>query len=230
MGRARPLSGVLLVAPLVGVVIGCGLPDPRPLLPPPTAPSAVDRSDQFSFAQPTDTAARRVQSVATFGYEIYYRFSGIGAATDRNLQDVDQLDASGFVSLRKTDDRLGVTRRPLIAVPGTARAEHHVILSFQAMGAGGDPDATLSTGDRVSLRRGVANTTTGVYERFECEGFQDQDADVSEAYRDEFHGDCAESEVVQLQLYAVAYARDADGRTQFSDALYLGSIDVTFRS
>ena len=228
MGHPRTLPGVLMVATLVGVVVGCGLPDPRPFLPPPTAPTAVDRSDEFSFSQPTDTAARRVQSVATFGYEVYYRFSGIGAEIDRNLQDVDQLDASGFVSLRKTDDRLGVTEQPLIAVPSTARAEHRVTLNFQAIGAGGDPDATLSTGGRVLLRRGVANTTTGVYERFECEGFQDQDADVAEAYRDEFRGDCAESEFVQLQLYAVAYAREAAGRTQFSDALYLGSINVTF--
>ena len=228
MGHARTLSGVLLVATLVGVLSGCGLPDPRPLLPPPSAPSAIDSSAEFSFSQPTDTAARRVQSVATFGYEVYYRFSGIGEETDRNLQDVDQLHASGFVSLRKADDRLGVTARPLIAVPSTARADHQVTLSFQAIGAGGDPDATLSTGGRVSLRRGVANTTTGVYERFECDGFSNQDADVAEAYRNEFRGDCAESEFVQLQLYAVAYARDADGRTQFSDALYLGSINVTF--
>ena len=227
MGRARPLPGGLLVATLIGVVTGCGLPDPRPLLPPPTAPSDSQASLTFTFSQPTGAGSDRVQNVETFGYEVYYRFSAVGASTERNLQDRAQLDASGFVSLRKADDRhpIGVTDRPLIVVAGAARAEHRVILSFAALQVGDDPHVTLNSGGRISVRRGVADTTTGLYQQFACEAFQPEHADV-EAYP-ELAQDCA-GLLVQLQLYAVAYGRDADRREQFSDALYLGSIDLAF--
>ena len=229
MRRARPLSGGLLVATLVGVVTGCGLPDPRPLLPPPTAPSASQASVAFTFSQPTGAGSDRVQNVETFGYEVYYRFSAVGVSTERNLQDRAQLDASGFFSLRNADDREGATERPLIVVAGAARADHRVTLSFAALQVGDDPHVTLSSGGRISVRRGVADTTTGRYQQFACEAFlpdDDDDDDDVEAYP-ELAQDCA-GLLVQLQLYAVAYGRDADRREQFSDALYLGSIDLTF--
>ena len=232
MGRARTLAGGLLVATLAGLVTGCGLPDPRPLLPPPSAPAFSDTADTFSFSQPTGAGSDRVPSLETFGYEVFYRFSAIGAATDRNLPDLTQLATNGFVSLRKADDRhpLAATGRPLIEVPSAARAEHRVTLSFVALEAGDDPDATLSSGGRVSLRRGVEDTFTGRYQRFACEDFEsdspDPDADV-EAYP-ELPQDCAAGLPVQLQLYAVAYGRDAERNEQFSEPLYLGSINVTF--
>ena len=230
MGRARTLSGVLLVATLVGVVSGCGLPDPRPLLPPPSAPVVSDTADTFSFSQPTGAGSDRVPGLEIFGYEVYYRFSTIGAATDRNLPDLTQLGANGFVTLRKADDRhpLAATGRPVIEVPSAARAAHRVTLSFAALEADADPYATLDSaaGSRISLRRGVEDTFTGRYERFACEEFDSGHPDV-EAYP-ELPQDCAAGDPVQLQLYAVAYGRDAERNEQFSEPLYLGSIDVTF--
>jgi len=225
--RARPLSGVLLVAAVVGVVAACGLPDPRPLLPPPTAPSDSDTDDTFEFSHPTGAGSDRVRTVQTFGYEVYYRFSSIGAATDRHLQDTAGLTASGFLSLRKAGDRQGVNAQPLIEVSSSARADHRVTVSFAALESGADPQVTLSPGGSISLRRGVADIT-GAYERFECEGFVAGQADVS-AYP-ELPQDCGAGLEVQLEAYAVAYGRDADGRTQFSDALYLGAINVRFRN
>ena len=131
------------------------------------------------------------------------------------------------MSLRKADDRhpIGVTERPLIVVAGAARVDHRVTLSFAALQVGDDPHVTLSSGGRISVRRGVADTTTGRYQQFACEAFLPEHADVK-AYP-ELAQDCA-GLLVQLQLYAVAYGRDADRREQFSDALYLGSIDLTF--
>ena len=228
MGRPRTLSGVL-AATLIGVVSGCGLPDPRPLLPPPSAPGFSDTADTFSFSQPTGAGSDRVPGLETFGYEVYYRFSAIGAATDRNLADLTQLRGNGFVSLRKADDRhpLAATARPLIEVPSAARAEHRVTLSFVALEeAGADPDASLSSGGRISMRRGVEDTFTGWYRRFACEEFESDHPDV-EAYP-ELPEDCAAGLAVQLQLYAVAYGRDAERYEQFSEPLYLGSINVTF--
>lgn len=232
MGRARTLSGVLLVATMVAVVIGCGLPDPRPLLPPPSAPASSDAADTFNFSLPTGAGSDRVPGLETFGYEVYYRFSAIGSATDRNLTDLTQLGPNGFVSLRKVDDRhpLAPTGRPLIEVPAAARADHRVTLSFGALEAGADPQVTLSPGGSISLRRGVEDTFTGRYQRFVCEEFESDppDSDV-EAYP-ELPQDCAAGLPVQLQLYAVAYGRDAERYEQFSEPLYLGSINVTFNN
>ena len=227
------LAGVLLAATLVGVVGGCGLPDPRPLLPPPSAPVFSDTADTFGFSQPTGAGSNRVPGLETFGYEVYYRFSAIGEATDRNLPDLTQLGANGFVSLRKADDRhpLAATGRPLIEVPSAARAEHRVALSFAALEAGTDPQATLSSGGSISLRRGVEDTFTGRYQRFACEEFESDPTDPPDpdvAAYPELVQDCAAGLAVQLQLYAVAYGRDAERNEQFSEPLYLGSINVTF--
>ena len=229
MGRARTLSGVLLLATLAGVVIGCGLPDRRPLLPRPSAPDDSQVRSEFSFAQPTEAGSDRVPGLETFGYEVYYRFSNPDeAAIDRNLPNLEQLRANGFVSLRRADDRhpLAVAARPLIEVPSAARAEHRVTLSFVALEADADPEATLSSGGRISLRRGVEDAFTGRYERFACEEFESNHPDVV-AYP-ELPQECAAGERVQLQLYAVAYGRDAERNEQFSEPRYLGSIDVTF--
>ena len=228
MRRVRPLSGVLLLATLVAVAGGCGLPDPPPVLPRPTNPSASDTADTFRFSQPAGTRTDRVRSVATFGYEIYYRFSAVGEATDRNLEELSQLRAKGFVRLAGADesDPIGVTDRPLIEVPSAARSSHRVTLSFAAITSRGDPQATLVAGGndvRISLRRGVGRH--GIFERFVCDRFQEDHADVAAFPR--LAEEC-DRERVQLQLYVVAYGRDAERREQFSDALYLGSINLTF--
>ena len=230
MGHAHTLSGVLLVASLTGVVIGCGLPDTRPLLPPPSAPAFSDTADTFSFSQPPGAGSDRVPSLETFGYEVFYRFSAIGEATDRNLPDLTQLGATGFVALRKADDRhpLAATGRPLIVVPSASRAEHRVTLSFAALEAGADPYAILNSGGRVSLRRGVEDTFTGRYEPFACEEFESDPPDPDVEAYPELPQDCAAGLAVQLQLYAVAYGRDAERYEQFSEPLYLGSINLTF--
>ena len=206
-------------------------PDPRPLLPPPSAPVVSDTADTFSFSQPKGAGSDRVPSLEIFGYEVYYRFSNPDeVATDRNLPHFDQLRANGFVSLRRADDRhpLAVAARPLIEVPSAARAEHRVTLSFAALEAGADPHATLGLGDSISLRRGVEDPFTGEYERFACDEFESNHPDVV-AYP-ELPQECAAGDPVQLQLYAVAYGRDAERNEQFSQPLYLGSIEVTFRS
>ena len=223
--RGWPPCGVLLLLAVSCLVTGCGLPDDRPVLPPPTDPSSSDTSDTFSFSQPTGT--ERVRSVETFGYEVYYRFSEVGESTDRNLVDRVQLNARQFVRLAGAGDRhpIDVTERPLLAVPSAARASHRVTLSFDPLADGEDPFAELSAGGSVSLRRGAADTTTGLYERFVCDRFLDGHPDA--AALPELASDCA-GRRVQLQLYAVAYGRDADRKEQFSEALYLGSIDLTF--
>lgn len=221
MGHFRGRSGLLLAALLAGALAGCGLPDgPAVPPPPPTNPSASDASDRFSFSAPGTTPGP-VEIVA-FGYELHYRFSAPGPETDINLRDRAQLRARRFVRLAKEGDRdaIDVADRPLLSVPRAAR----VTVDFAGIGEGDDPHAAVPGSPDISLRRGVVGSD-GTYERFTCDRFQKGHADVAAAPG--LAGGCAGGRF-QLQLYVLAYSRDVKSREQFSEPLYLGSIDVEF--
>lgn len=204
-------------------VAGCGLPDGPSVPPPrPTVPSASDASDSFSFSGTKPEPG----TVEAFGYELHYRFSALGDETDINLRDRAQLRARQFVRLAKEDDRdtIDVIDRPLIKVANAAPAAHDVTVAFAGISEGHDPYAALPGSRDISLRRGVVGSD-GRYEKFTCDRFQTRHADVAKAPA--LAGGCA-GERFQLQLYVLSYSRDVNRREQFSEALYLGSINVEF--
>lgn len=210
----------MLLATLAGALAGCGLPD-DPLVPPPppTAPSFSDAADSFSFSGTRP-------EVAVFGYELHYRFSALGDETDLNLQNRAQLSARRFVRLAKASDRdtIDVTDRPLLSVSSAVRKGHRVTVDFAGISEGRHPHADVDGGSDISLRRGVVSSD-GTYESFTCDRFQKGHADVAAAPG--LAGGCA-GERFQLQLYALSYSRNFDRREQFSEPLYLGSINVEF--
>lgn len=212
----RRAAGALLAAALAGALLGgCGLPsDPQPPLPRPTAPTASTTAHRFSFSQPAESVA----NAARFGYEVYYKFSALGAFTDRYLRDRAALRRRGFVRLADASklDPVDQADRPLI---GVAPGSHVITLDFAPLSYGGDPVAT--GGEReVRLRRGVERTD-GSYEPFACDRFLARHRDVEEL--EQLADDCA-GERFQLRLYALSYSRDDNGRERYSEALDLGSI------
>lgn len=215
-GRA---AGALLAVALAGALVGgCGLPsDPQPPLPRPTAPTASTTAHQFSFSQPAESVA----DADRFGYEVYYKFSAVGSSTDRFLRDRAALRRRGFVRLADASklDPVDQADRPLIRV-GVATGSHDIILDFRD---GGDPVATGGT-ERVRLRRGVVRTD-GSYEPFTCDRFLAWHDDVAEL--EQLADDCA-GEQFRLQLYALSYSRDDNGRERYSEALDLGWIFLVF--
>lgn len=215
----RRSAGALLTAALACALLGgCGLPsDPQAPPPPPTAPTASTTTHRFSFSQP----AGPVEDAARFGYEVYYKFFALGARTDRGLRDRAALRRRGFVRLADASKRDPVDQadRPLIRVePGS----HTITLDFSPLRYGGDPEATGGT-ERVRLRRGAVRTD-GTYETFTCDRFLTRHEDVAELKQ--LADDCA-GEPFQLQLYALSFSRDRDGRERYSEALDLTSIVLT---
>ena len=220
MASGIPLRGTLLFACLACLVAGCGLPDRRPDLAPPIAPSAKDALDQFSFTAPSS------RTEAFRGYEVYYRFFRSGAPVERNLESRQELTEQDFHRLAPLGDRVTQINVPLIDRP---EAGEEVVLRFDPVEDGGDPVAQFRDENgnerRIRLRRGGADDN-GEFKRFSCAEFDaDDDRDLS-GVADVLTSDC--SAPMQLALYAFAYG-GSDRVTAYSRAVYLGAIEVTFR-
>ena len=213
-------TGALLLAVAICATSGCGLPDARPDLPPPTDPEPSQTAQQFTFKAPASTAE------PLLGVEIHYRFAEVGPVLDRNLESRTDLRETGFRRLASGNDRYPSPTLPLIDDP---RAGVVVTVDFSEVAVGEDPMATYVDRDgrerRVSLRRAVHQVDDGQYKRFACGEFDSDDADVRVV--EEQLADTEVCRPVQLQLYALSYGA-ADVFTVYSDVLHLGTIDVTF--
>lgn len=216
------LRGALLLAVLICVILGCGLPDPRPDLAPPTAPEASDTAKIFTFAMPDSPGSTGVQFL---GVEVYYRFFPVGDRGEPRLSSHADLTAQGFVRLASDDDRSGEPNAPLIEAAAGA-----VTLDFGSVSHGEEPFASFLSfqgSDDVALRRGAADVT-GRFKRFRCGEFEEGDPDVTAAVSGPLTDNCAQ---VQLQAYALSYGRTVEPvKVLYSDAIFLGEIVVGFGS
>jgi len=212
-------AGALLLAVAICAASGCGLPDARPDIPPPTDADSSQTGRQFTFRVPEST-------VAPFrGVEVYYRFAEVGTVLDRFLESNTDLLEQRFRRLASSNDRYPSPTLPLIDQPG---ADVVVTVDFSGVTFGMDPVVTYLDRDgnarRLSLRRAV-DQSDGQYDRFACEEFDSDDDDVDGVVEE--LADTEDCEQVQLQLYALSYGR-TDVFTVYSDALHLGAIDLTF--
>lgn len=211
-------AGALLLAAAICATSGCGLPDARPVLPPPTDARSSVTAKQFTFAVPESTAA------PFLGIELYYRIVPVNSVPEHDLESREELAAAGFGRIASsTDDH--PPSLPLIDGPGTGVA---VTLDFSGADIGADPVATFrhrDGGERlVSLRRAVRSGADG-YKRFACDEFSPGDVDI-ETVTEEL-ADPENCGTLRLQLYALSYGA-TDRFTVYSEALNLQSITVRF--
>ena len=216
MALGRTLrAGALVIAAAICAIAGCGLPDARPVLPPPTDPGSSVTAKQFTFTVPESTAA-------TFrGIELYYRIFPVESVPERDLESREELAAAGFRRIASSTDD-DPPSLPLIDGPGIGVV---VKLDFSPTDVGADPVATWDGGQRrVFLRRAVRSGIDD-YKRFACDEFVPGDVDIATVTEE--LADPENCEMVQLQLFALSYG-DTDRFTVYSEALNLGSIDLTF--
>ena len=216
MALGRTLrAGALVIAAAICATSGCGLPDARPVLPPPTDPQSSATAKQFTFAVPDSTAA------PFLGIELYYRIVPVESVRERDLESREELVAGGFRRIASSTDDAPPSL-PLIDGPGTGVV---VTLDFSRADIGEDPVATWSGEKRrVYLRRAVRSGTDG-YKRFACDEFVGGDVDIETVAKE--LADPENCETVQLQLYALSYGA-TDRFTVYSEALNLRSITLTF--
>ncbi len=213
------LRGALLLAVLVSLILGCGLPDPRPGLAPPTNPEASDTAKIFTFAMPDSPGSTDVRFL---GVEVYYRFFPVGDRGEPRVSSRADLTARGFVRLASDDDRSGEPNAPLIEPAAGA-----VTLDFGSVSNGEEPFASFQGSDDLALRRGAADDT-GRFKRFRCGEFEEGDPDVTAAVSGRLTDNCTQ---VQLQAYALSYGRTVEPvKVLYSDAIFLGEIVVAFGS
>ncbi|MDE0026138.1 MAG: hypothetical protein OXP69_17150 [Spirochaetaceae bacterium] len=219
MALGRTLrAGALVIAAAICAIAGCGLPDARPVLPPPTHPGSSVTAKQFTFKVPESSAA-------TFrGIELYYRMFPVESVPERDLESREELAAAGFRRIASSTDD-DPPSLPLIEGPGAGVV---VTLDFSRTDIGADPVATFRHRDgaqrEVDLRRAVRSGTDD-YKRFACDEFVPGDVDIATVTEE--LADPENCEMVQLQLFALSYG-DTDRFTVYSEALNLGSIDLTF--
>ena len=223
MALGRTLrAGALVVAAAICATSGCGLPDARPVLPPPTDADSSDTAKQFTFKVPDSTAA------PFLGIELYYRIVPVESEPGRELESREELVAGGFRRIASSTDD-DPPSLPLIGGPGDGTT---ITLDFSGADLGEDPAATWD-GDggarSVSLRRAVRSSTDD-YKRFACGEFDPGDVDIATVTEE--LADPNNCEVVQLRLYALSYG--ATDRTTdrfivvYSEALNLPSITLKF--
>ena len=219
MALGRTLrAGALVIAAAICATSGCGLPDARPVLPPPTDAGSSVTAKQFTFAVPKSTTA------PFRGIELYYRIFPIESVPERDLESREELAAAGFRRIASSIDDHPPSL-PLIDEPDAGVV---VTLDFSRADIGKAPVATFrhrDGGDRdVDLRR-VVRSGTGDYKRFACDDFDPGDVDI-ETVTEEL-ADPENCEMVQLQLFALSYGA-TDRFTVYSEALNLQSITLTF--
>lgn len=217
--RRTQHAGALLLTAALCLASGCGLPDARPDLPPPSPRPASVTAEKFAVGVPESTAS------PFLGIEVYYRFAEVGSASARDLEARADLTAAGFRRVASSSDRYPRPDLPLIDGPG---AGVEVTLDFSAVDIGQDPTAAFRDRDgnarSVSLRRAL-HEDDGRYKGFACDQFAEGDADIGTVA--EQLADADDCETVQLQLYALSYG-GTESLTVYSDAVDLGTINLTF--
>ena len=221
MALGRPLRVAALgFAVAICATSGCGLPDARRDPPPPLEPDSSDTFQWFRFAVPHSTAA------PFLGIELYYRFAAVDSARARDLESWGDVRAAGFHRIARDDDRVTRINHPLIDRPAAGVV---VQVDFGQVSEGTEPIVVFQDQDgnerRVSLRRAVPDDE-GRYKAFTCDEFAGGDTDIGSVV-DQLAVDCGNSKV-QIQAYAFSYGQTPDSRAVYSDALDLGTIDLTF--
>ena len=215
MALARTLrAGALVVAVAVCATSGCGLPDARPVLPPPTEPGSSATAKQFTFTVPDSIDA------PFLGIELYYRIVPVESVPARDRESREELAAAGFRRIASSTDD-DPPSLPLIDGPDAGAV---VTLDFSLTDIGEDPVAKWDGGE-VSLRRAVRSGTDD-YKRFACDQFDPGDVDIGTVTEE--LADPENCKMVQLQLFALSYGA-TDRFTVYSEPLNLRSIDLTFR-
>ena len=219
MALGRPLRAAAFVfAVVICATSGCGLPDARPNLP---APGVDDDASpvfqRFTLLVPRSTVA------PFLGVELYYRFSTVGSEPERDVESLALLLERGFHRIARHDDRVSDINPPLIDRPAAGEV---VTLDF-SRDLGPDPVASFLDRDggerRVPLRRAASHN--GEYKRFACDEFARGDQDIGSVV-DQL-ADTEDCDTVQLKIYALSYG-GTDRFTVYSDAVNLGTIDLTF--
>ena len=222
MALGRPLRAAAFVfAVVICATSGCGLPDARPDLPPPEALGSSDTQKQFTFSVPRSTAA------PFLGIELYYRLSTVGSQEEGEADSRAELLQRGFHRIARHDDRYPDINYPLIDRPAAGVV---VRVDFGPVSEGAEPFVLFRDRDRneqrVSLRR-ADRDNEGRYKRFACDDFATGDEDIDSV--EEQLADTEDCGDVQLIAYALSYG-GTDRFTVYSDAVDLGTIDLTFRN
>ena len=219
----------LLILPMFLLTMAqCGL-EYLPYLTPPISlgPSGTTFSVRKTAANDTE---KNIPEWKYLGIELYYKFYLQGALTDYNLTELSELNAKGFrrISSHPGDQETSV-QKPLI--DGLAFLED---VNFTISMDNLEITKTFPTPAVImvsEIRRGVLYDSLEVgyypyFQRFLVDDFDESDADVGTSINNFI--DSTPLGKITMAMYALSYGKKEYVIDLYSNAIYLGEIDVNF--
>ena len=219
------LLTLVLVLPICLLTMAqCGL-EYLPYLTPPV--SRGPSGDTFIVRK---TAANDTESAVDWEYlgiELYYKFYLTGATPDNNLTELSELNAKGFRRISSSgDDVTKPIQKPLI--DGLALAgdvDFDIAMENVNITETSTPVVVVS-----EIRRGVpyGSLESGYpsFQQFLVDDFDEADDDVETSIYDHITSNPLSK--ITMVMYALSYGMKDYSADLYSDAIYLGEIDVNF--
>ncbi len=205
------------------VFAACGLEFVLTLNPPEYVWTSV--IDEYFSVRITDANDEQEFRGLEFYYKLYYPVGAVSVPdSDINIRNFDDLLANGFKRLSSRDDREGSVSRPLLKVPpGDRGLESLITLDFLDMehveaSANPEESGAFALTD-FELRRGVVDSATREYKKFD--DFALDDSDVSSL---EFTGTGITK--VDLLIYALSFGKKDLSTNVYSRSVYLLRIEI----
>lgn len=224
MKLIKLLKPVLILPICLLTMAQCGL-EYLPFLTPPTSLGQAGKT--FSVRK---TAANDTESALEWEYrgiELYYKFYLPSATLDNNLTELSELTTKKFHRISHPDDEENSIQKPLI--DGTALAgdvDFLIDMENMEITETSTPIVVVS-----EIRRGVSYNSDEIgyypsFQRFLFEDFDATDDDVGTSINDYITG--ISPGYITMLVYALSYGKKDYSVDLYSEAVYLGEIDVNF--
>jgi len=226
MNLLKLLKPLLILPMFLLTMAQCGL-EYLPYLTPPI--SLGPSVNTFTVRKPVDNDTEiDLPEWQYLGIELYYKFYLPTDTPDNNLTELSELNTTGFRRISSPGDQATSVQKPLIDgktflgdINFTINMDNlDIIKTFPT------PTVTVVSETRRGVLYGNFEPDYPFFQQFLFADFDAADADVGASIYD--YIDTTPSSKITMAMYALSYGKKDYVIDLYSDAIYLGDIDVNF--